>query len=165
MVFLFNILVTLMVGTSAHPYHVSVTEIFHNPKTSALEIEMKIFADDLELAIQHSGVAGFELSDDPQDEKVSLPVEQYLFRNFSIRINDAGKEMQMLGFELSNDEVKCYIEIKNVDQIAKIEIRNALLTEIHAEQINLTHFTYRQQTKSVKTKRNEVVATIDTSGW
>jgi hypothetical protein len=61
--------------------------------------------------------------------------------------------------------VKCYIEIKNVEQIAKIEIRNALLTEIHAEQINLTHFTYRQQTKSVKTKRNEVVATIDTSGW
>ena len=42
-----------------HPFHVSVCEIYHNDKTNALEITLKIFIDDFELSIQNRGHEDF----------------------------------------------------------------------------------------------------------
>ena len=73
--------------------------------------------------------------------------------------------LEFVGFEFDEDAVLCYLEGKKIKKINSIEINNTLLTEVFDDQINLTHFQYKDEMKSIKTVKDQPSGLIDTSGW
>lgn len=146
-----------------HAYYVSVSEIYHNPKTQALEISMKIFADDLELALKNNGNPEVIVLEEKPDPALKGMLQKYLDEKFRITIDLKTKQMHVIGYEFDDDALLCYAEILNVSEISSIEVYNAIITEVYEEQINLTHFQFRGKMKSLKTSRSDPSGTIDIS--
>jgi len=149
----------------SHPFHVSVCEIYHNADTKSLEISMKIFIDDLELSIQKDSAENFKLIEVSPEEIDKKYIESYLIKRFKIKINGEIAELDFLGFEIDNDAILCYLEKMKVKKIELIEINNSIITEVYDDQINLTHFQYKDEMKSVKATKSNTISLIDTSGW
>ena len=148
-----------------HPFHVSVCEIYHNAETKSLEISMKIFIDDLELAIRESGIVSFELLEVAEKNVDKIPLEYYLKNQFEISVNDKALELDFVGFEFDQDAILCYFEGKRVRKISSIKIKNAIITEVFDDQINLTHVQYNGEMKSLKAIKEQPIGIIDTSSW
>ena len=156
---------SLALASILHPFYVSVCEIYHNPKSNALEISMKVFIDDIEWAIQKSGIETFKISKDADKENTENEMEKYLYDKFTVEIDSKQKSMEVIGYELENDAIVFYIEIKNVKEINQFKIKNTIISEVRDGQINLTHFQYHDQLKSFKTTIEEPDGTIDVSSW
>lgn len=148
-----------------HAFYVSVCEIYHNPKNLTLEISMKIFADDLELAIQKSGKEDFTILENSNKVEVESEIEKYLEDKLVIDVNSKTTHKTLIGYELENDALICYVEIKGVKDLKHIKIRNSIITEVYADQINLTHLQYKDQLKSLRTIKSDPEGEIDTSTW
>jgi len=146
---------------NVHPFHVSVCEIYHNEKTQSLEISLKIFIDDFELSIQKRGDSDFILTESNPDHIDSIPIENYLKDHFTIKLNGKVLKLHFLGFEFNNDAILCYLEAEKVKKINQIELRNSIITEVYDDQINLTHFQLKGEMKSVKTNKDNLIASID----
>ncbi len=144
-----------------HPFHVSVCEIFHNADTRSVEVSMKFFIDDFEQALQKNTDSEYMLTDSSDVENI----KQYLQRHFVVKLNNQKTALNMLGFELREDAVLCYLEGKSFKEINLVEIENSVMMEIFDDQINLTHFEYKNNMKSIQTTKDQPVGTIDTSTW
>ena len=165
MLLLFTRLLCFILVGNLHPFHVSVCEVYHNENSRSLEISMKIFIDDLELSIQQDGEPTFSLIDVDPKLVDKEPIETYLRSCFQVKINDKVTPLEFLGFEFDNDALLCYLEGKKVKKIENIEIKNSIITEVYPDQINLTHFQYKGEMKSIKATKENTVGIIDTSAW
>lgn len=151
--------------TNLHPFHVSVCEVYHNAESNALEISMKIFVDDLELAVQESGATDFKLVDQDEKNIEKEKLKNYLKERFEITVDDKNVDLEFIGFEFDQDAALCYFEAKHIRKMSSIEIKNSIITEVFADQINLTHVLYHGEMKSLKAVKEQPVGIIDTSGW
>ncbi len=156
----------LLIVWLIHPFHVGVYEVFHNGETGKLEITMRIFIDDVELALQKEGHENFAFSSE-SDQKTAANryLGEYLLKRFSIKIEDEEIKLNFLGYEPENDVVLCYIESEPVKEIGKIRIHNEILFDVEDEQINLIHFRYGDQMKSFKAVKGRPEGAFDTSTW
>ena len=155
----------LILICNIHPFHVSVCEVYHNSETQSLEITMKIFIDDLELAVRNYGEKAFNLVDIDEKHIQNEPLKKYLTAHFKISINEKPVRLEMVGSEFDGDAILCYLEAKKVRKIEGIEIDNAIITEVYADQINLTHFQYRGEMKSFQATKEQTKGIIDASNW
>ena len=148
-----------------HPFYVSVCEVYHNPDTLSLEISMKVFIDDMELALQNEQNPAISLSENMDDSKINEALKYYFKDKLLIEVNSKKLELAWVGFQFENDTLLCFLEGKKVKKIDVINIRNAILFEQFEEQINLTHFQYMGQMKSLKSTSEQPDGKIDTSNW
>lgn len=155
----------LLISMSTHPFHVSVSEVYFNEKAHSLEISMKIFTDDFELAIQKRGNAEFRLLDTKAEIVDEETIRSYLIDNFKIGIDGELVNLDFVGFEFDGNATLCYFEGRKVKKINNIEIDNSIITEVFDDQINLTHFHYKEEMKSLKATKGSTVGLINTSGW
>lgn len=165
MLLLFTSYFYCILVANLHAFHVSVCEVYHNPKTQSLEISMKIFIDDLELAIQKSGHSDFKLLDTEEENVEKIIIEAYLIDHFQITINGKKTNLEFVGFEFDADAILCYFEGDKRKKIQLIEITNSMITEVYDDQINLTHFQYNGEMKSLKATNQSTTGIIDTSAW
>ena len=110
MLFLFARYFYIVLISNLHPFHLSICEVYHNPKTQSLEISMKIFLDDLELAIQNQGNAEFELVNSTEDNSIKTTLKGYITDRFKIITNSKTVDLHLVGFEFDNDAILCYFE-------------------------------------------------------
>jgi len=143
-----------------HPVHVSVSEINYSEKDKALQITSRIFVDDLESCIRN-------VRKDPEMDllapKNGLTTDQllneYLTDHFKVKLDGKLQKIKLLGHEMEDVAIICYIEIENVKKVKSIEVFNDIIMEIHDDQSNLVHVTYKGPVKSarlVKDKPAEV---------
>ncbi len=163
MLFLLSRVFSLILISGLHAFHVSVSEVYHNPETKSLEISMKLFRDDMELAIQNQGHAEFTLENAADQEEALL--KTYIREHYKISANGNKVDLNWVGFEVKWDYLQCYLESKKIEKISIIEFDNALLTEVFDDQINLVHFQYKDEMKSLKATKDNSKQDIDTSGW
>ena len=155
----------LSLALNLHPFYVSVCEIYHNPKTQSLEISLKVFIDDIELAIQKSGNTTCKISEDSEKVSVENAISEYLQDRFVVEIDSKQKSSEVIGYEFEGDAIIFYIEIKSVKKINEFGLRNSIMTEVRDGQINLTHFQYNDQLKSFKTTIENPDGSVDVSSW
>lgn len=151
--------------SNLHPFHVSICEVYHNPKSQSLEISMKIFIDDLELAIQNQYNAEFKLVNLKDNSSIKTTLKSYITDRFKVKIDSKVIELDLVGFEFDNDAILCYFEGKKIKKINVIEIENTIISEVFNDQINLTHFQYNGEMKSLKATKDNPTGIINTSGW
>ena len=138
-----------------HPVHISVTEINYNEKSKSLQIVSRIFIDEMEL-----GVRGQLKQPDldllePKSATTQTLIQNYLGQHFKMKIDGKPAKQNFLGFEREDVSLVCYIEIENVKKLKTLEVMNDVVTEIHDDQSNLVHVTYKGPVKSVRLNRDK----------
>lgn len=145
-----------------HPFHVSVASIRYASEEKSLQITMKIFADDLEEALNKPP---YRDEEDPfvdvlnpeNIDVLSQKVEQYIRENFEITLNGAPAETAFLGFEIEDMAMWCYLEVRDVEKVKNIRVRNTVLINTYDDQVNIVHVDYHDQVKSVKFTKNKLI--------
>lgn len=134
-----------------HPLHVSVTEINYSGKDKALQITSRIFIDDLELAIQKErNQPDMDILEPGKEFTTAKLISDYVNRHFRVKIDNKIQRLHLLGHEVEDAAVICYLEIENVKNVKAIEVFNDMITAVHDDQSNLVHITYKSPVKSAR---------------
>lgn len=144
----------------AHKFYVSMTDIQYNPKNESLEISIKVFADDLETAIQSSEDDKLWVGDKKEAPQVDSLIEAYFQQKFQLTVNGEKSQYQFIGKEAETDVVWCYLEVADVQEIKSLEVSNRIFMELFDEQKNLVHLYVGETEKSLllmKGQEREVV--------
>ena len=138
-----------------HPFHVSVCTIYYSEEEKSLQMTHKIFADDLENALNNAGYrtpdGGYIDILNPADrEFLNKTIEKYLRAHFSVTLSGKDQKMNYLGYEQEGMALWCYMEITGVEKIETFKIKYTVLLEQFNDQINLVHVKYKGAVKSMR---------------
>lgn len=138
-----------------HPIHISVTEINYNEKSKSLQITSRVFIDEMELGIR---AQRHEPELDILEPKNGVATKQlianYLAAHFKIKIDGKPAKINFLGYEKEDISFVSYLEIENIKKAKTIEVLNDIITEIHDDQSNMVHVTFKSPVKSTRLTRD-----------
>jgi hypothetical protein len=138
-----------------HPIHISVSEINYNEKSKSLQMTTRIFADELELGVRaQRKEVDLDLLEPKNGVATKQMIQNYLLEHIKIKIDGKPAKMNFLGFEKEDISIVSYIEIENVKKLKTVEVFNDLITELHDDQSNLVHITYKSPVKSARLTRD-----------
>ncbi|MDE0471542.1 MAG: hypothetical protein OXH57_06345 [Ekhidna sp.] len=147
----------LVFNLLAHPFHVSVTEIKYKEDQKAVQISVRIFLDDLELALrEYTGDDKLDIMSESGWDFIEKSLGKYLIEK--IRLSDEkGKSypFNFIGAEIEKDIMWCYIEIEKVKKLKQVTLSNSILHEVWEDQENLVHFRAFNTVKSARLFRGE----------
>ncbi|NOT75132.1 MAG: hypothetical protein HOP08_09410 [Cyclobacteriaceae bacterium] len=145
------ILIRLLLVWFPHPIHVSVTEMEYNEKAKSFQITSRIFIDDLELSVRKQiHQESLDLLEPKNGKTVDDLVRAYLGEHFIIKLDGKIAKINFLTHEIEDAAMICYLEIENVKKIKSLEVTNSVIQEIHSDQSNLVHVTYKGPVKSYR---------------
>ncbi|MEP6646775.1 MAG: DUF6702 family protein [Saprospiraceae bacterium] len=127
-------------GSKTHPIHASICELRYNEGESSFQVSVKIFIDDLEVAIKQEGYPPLNLGSDKENEDAKTHLAAYLDRYFQIVLDGKKLEARFSGKELSDDylAVWCYLEFPAaVSRGQKCTITNRVLLDLYSDQRNI----------------------------
>ncbi len=142
-----------------HKFYVSTTIIEENILSNSIEITIKIFSDDLETVLQKSSTDPIFLGDEKENEHTDEWIEAYVKKHFNVEFNDRSFEMRYLGKEVEFDLSFLYFEIAPNPGFTSLKIRNTLMMDEFAEQVNIVHLRFSgwEQRLMIDSKRPEIV--------
>lgn len=123
-----------------HDIHLSVCELRFNESSSSFEVAIKIFIDDLETAIQKSGVKNLHIGTEHEDAYADEYIAAYIDRNLSIDIDGHRLKPDFLGKEITEDllAVWCYVEYpKSRSPSSTCIMSNKILFDLYEDQRNI----------------------------
>lgn len=134
--FLVYIFLFFSVFASAHPIYVSICQIDYNRENKSLEISVKIFADDLLLALENKGERIIFLGEERERADANEIISNYIHSKLKLVVNGKKVEYKFIGKELESDAVWSYLETVNVGELKEIEVTCDILTEMYETQNN-----------------------------
>lgn len=144
----------ILIASTLHPLHVSVTEIEMNEKNKSLEIMMRVFIDDLEVVLR-------EKIKQPDLDILTTKVptvdqmmEDYLKIHFKLSLDNKPLAVKYLGHEQEGDAFIFYIEATNVKKWKTIQVQHDILMETFHDQSNLVHVTLLGVVRSLRLTRD-----------
>lgn len=146
-----------------HPFHISVTNIYHAQEENSLQITVKIFADDLEEALNQDdreATTYVDVLNPTNPTKLDSIVQDYLFQHLAFTVNEKPAQPQFLGFEREDLTMWCYLEVPSVENLEKINVLNTLLLNTFEDQANIVHVRANGIVKSMKLAHNQTADTI-----
>jgi len=150
-------IIYLIIAPFLHPLHVSVTEIEMDEKDKRLEIMMRVFMDDLEVALRNKYKKPEMDILSPQGLSVDQMMEDYLKFHFRITLDNKPVAIKYLGNEQDGDAFIFYIEVSNVKKWTTITVQNDIITETYDDQSNLVHVTLGETVRSLRLTKNHPV--------
>lgn len=141
-----------------HPFHLSICEIEHDTQSESLQITIRLFQDDFELALDKIGgpVGFFSETEEAEAKKI---LQQFFDSHLKITVDKKDMTHQLLGFELEDNVVWCYLEIVKVPLLQEVTVRNTVLLDTFDDQINLAHIRYQGHVKSLKFQGDQLAGT------
>lgn len=150
--------------TDNHAIYVSIAEVDYFSKQREIQVALKIFTDDLEMGIRKE--SKHVNLDTPKEIKDSdFYIKKYLKSRFTIKTNDKQVlKISYAGKEYIDDATWIYFSYKETPKkIKKITIKNSVITELHRQQKNLTHFKKNRiliKSKHLTKKRSTVTINL-----
>lgn len=137
-----------------HPLHVSVTEIEMDRKDKTLEIVMRVFVDDLELALRKKyNQPELDVLHPRNGLTLDQMMTSYLHDHVTILLEGKPQAIRYIGHEKEDDAFIFYSEVTDVKKWQTIVVQNDILTEIHDDQSNLVHITVDSEVRSLRLTR------------
>lgn len=124
--------------TVAHKFYVSMTDINWNESQKSLELTSRFFSDDIERLFIENGTM-LKLEESMDDETIPLLAEFYS-RGLELDVNGELVEMEFLGYELEDELLWCYAEVKLQEEPAQTRASCNWLTRLYDGQINILKF-------------------------
>lgn len=125
-----------------HDFHNSIAEVHYNPSNTSLEVSMRVFADDLTLALNHERNKEWKEEDllKPENQK---SLEVYFVKHFAlVSANKEVKAQNFVGIELERDVFWVYLEFKNSKKLEGYTLLNSVLMEQFDDQTNIVNIFY-----------------------
>ncbi len=123
-----------------HDIHLSMCELRFNEQSSTFEVAIKVFIDDLEMALKNQGVTNLRIGASNESDLTNEHIGAYLNQQFTVDVN--GKKIMpvFIGKEVAEDKIAvwCYLEYKtDAGRASKCTFTNRVLLEVHADQRNI----------------------------
>jgi hypothetical protein len=127
-------------AASLHKFYTSLAQVEYNAGEKTVEVTLRVFADDLELALKRR--AGREVRLDRTQDAAQL-VLAYLRDTFEIK-NRGGqsKTLKWVGMELRAGVAWLYFEAEMPEGLAGARLRDHVLFELFDEQVNTASVRY-----------------------
>jgi|SRR5690606_2897700 len=126
----------------AQDFHASTTKVEY--EASSLKLTAKFFTADLEKAV---GASTNSKSDFDNKAKA------YTSSRLTVKVNGNPVMLTYVGSQTTDKSTRLYLKADNVSGINDIEIKNAMLTEVFADQQNLVTFDVNGVRKSLTAKK------------
>ena len=145
MLWLLTTILFLSTGSSfdnleKHPIYTSMTEIDYNQNRNALEISVKIYADDLEKILSREKGERVEIGTDREHPKASEYLLDYLEKHLKLEVNNEKVNYNFVGRENGGraDMFAMYIflEVLDVTPFEFIKVNNSILIDELPTQLN-----------------------------
>lgn len=138
---------------SEHPFYVSITDMKYHAENNSLEIEQRIFWDDLENELNEIYSKKVNILNPESREELDRLLTSYLLKVNEVYINDKKVHLAYLGYETDADAAWFYLEGKNVEMPRKVRIVNTLLLSTLPSQRNIINFYLHKKPRSLITKK------------
>ena len=121
-------------------FYVSVSYMEYDFERKAIEVQKKVFFDDLESALKkQNNLKKFDILKS-KTETVDNYIEIYLNENVEFEINGKKHEINYLGHEYINGTINCYFEVLKIKKLKKLIITDRSLFSDFEDQENLIYF-------------------------
>lgn len=132
-----GLMFVMLTSFASHAFYVSIYQIRYQSKQQALHITSRIFADDLNEALEKKYRRKCTLGEKNESAEDIAMMQQYLLAHFSIKINGKPQAMQYINRDIENNVVICYFTAKAPTKIKTLEVRNTALLEMFDDQQNI----------------------------
>ncbi|PID70208.1 MAG: hypothetical protein CSA39_02055 [Flavobacteriales bacterium] len=136
LVIFFFLLPSLWIN-SAHKFYVSMKKVEFVPKSKTVQITMRIFIDDLQLAVNNEFNKQIELAVTDESDDYNYLINKYLNKRFKLIINGKEQPLNFLGKEYDYDLAILFIEVENINSIESIAIDDTMLMKEFPTQKNI----------------------------
>lgn len=127
-------------GAAAHKYYTSLARAEYNEETKTVEFALRVFADDLELALTRRG--GRKVYLDKTKDAADLTLA-YLRETFEVVGRDGRRvELRWIGMETQGDVAWLYFEAPLPEGPAGATLRDRILLELFQTQVNIVSLKY-----------------------
>jgi hypothetical protein len=137
----FGVFFLTLTSFGFHKFYVAVYQINYAPEKETLQITSRIFADDLNKALEKKYTKKHYLGTDKESPEDLVLLKKYLSENLIIKVNGQSKAMNFLSKEMEGDVLISYLSMKDISKLKSLEVHNAVLVDWDSEQQNITHFT------------------------
>ncbi len=114
-----------------------------------VQITTRIFADDLNEALENKFNKKIFLGTDKETPEDLVFLKKYLAEKFTIKINGQPKTMTFLSKEVEDNILICYLSCKEIPKITSLEVQNTIITEVHSEQQNIIQANFNDKKSSL----------------
>lgn len=127
-----------------HKFYVSTTIVAENTRTQSVEITIKVFTDDLELALEErNNLDGqINLGEEDENEEAGRMIESYVRDSFTMTFDGRELNWAYIGSETEYDLTYIYFEITPTPRFSALDISNKILLDQYDEQVNITHIQF-----------------------
>ena len=131
-----------------HPLHLTVSNVDYKADKGELAVSIKIFRDDLELALsKHAGSVVNLLDEQKKTENDSI-LNEYIGANFRMSINNKLTNETIKDTKIEDEAVWVFYGIETNKEVELISLENRLLTELYDDQKNLVIVGFDSQQKA-----------------
>ena len=151
----------LLLSPPVHDYHVSKTNVRYVAERSQLQVEMQVFVDDLEEAMEDAGAPRLRIGTPEEHPETERYLMAYLDKHFKIQWNEADLPVNLVGYELEDDMhgFWIYLAADEVTDPEGISVENSVLTEYYADQKNIVKlFNGQRRVATLLMDRNKPVS-------
>jgi hypothetical protein len=127
-------------GAAAHKYYASLARAEYNDETKTVEVALRVFADDLELALTRR--SGRKVYLDKTKDAADLALA-YLRETFEVGGRDGRRvELRWVGMETQGDVAWLYFEAPLPEGPSGATLRDRVLLELFRTQVNIVNLRY-----------------------
>ncbi len=138
---------------AAHKFYTSLARVEYNEEEKTVEVALRVFADDLELALTRRSGRRIYLDSTKDAADVALA---YLRETFEISGRDGRKvELKWVGMETQADVAWLYFEAPLPDGLAGARLRDRVLLELFQTQVNIVNLKYGGRKLDLVFKRGD----------
>ncbi|MFK7756139.1 MAG: DUF6702 family protein [Flavobacteriales bacterium] len=123
--------------SSDHEYYFSVMTMEKNEQAGSLEVEFRLFSDDLEMALGESDDYHMRLGDEREVPEADSLIMNYILENVEIEGYGWARMKEVyVGKEVDNDITYVYVEYTGVSEWGDVEVTNTILFDEFENQQN-----------------------------
>ncbi len=143
-------LLLLPLKSQQHPYYIGVSELHLFPSDKRIDLSIRLFTDDLELALTKTYGVSSDLLKGVKEKVVNDRIENYLLKKLNIQIDKAPVALKYIGYEIEADASWCYFEASYSGNATEIRFQNRALFDIIPEQQHIVHVNIGEKRKSTR---------------
>ncbi len=127
--------------SGVHEFYVGLTDIEFNAKEKRYEVTIKVFTDDLELAVERfSKQQNLKIGTKNESANADSLIFAYVFKHVNIGAGPTEKfHLNIIGRETELDATWLYLESNETKPLPALHVTNSMIMEIYATQTHLVH--------------------------
>lgn len=150
------LLITVLGSWILHEFYVSLTEVRFNSQSGRMEVSIRVFPDDLDVALFEKHGIFTQLASELEAPEADSLLRDYLLEHFSVEVNGQVLELEYLGKETEADAIWCYLESGALSEPLNYLINNSILIPSFEDQVNIVQVYQGDWNKGLMLNRDQL---------